>query len=128
MKKVIAIVVGAALLISLTACGGGGSNGAQGGSQAAVESSDPNPTELTIIASNWEFDQEEYRVKAGEPILFAIENAEGYHGYEIKGLGIEIEPGKEKQYTINEPGEYEIVCSIMCGAGHDNMVAKLIVE
>lgn len=128
MKKAIALVVGAALLFTLTACGGGSSNGAQGGSGAAVETSDPNPTELTIVATNWAFDQSEYRVNAGEPIHFSIENAEGYHGYEIKGLGINIEPGKDKQYTINEPGEYEIVCSIMCGAGHNDMVAKLIVE
>lgn len=121
--------VAMALLLTLAACGGGGSDkGSSGSNAAAVETSEANATELVIVASNFEFDKDEYVVKSGEPIDFKIENASGYHGYEIKGLGINIEPGKEKQYTINQPGEYEIVCSIMCGPGHNDMVAKLIVE
>ena len=119
MKKVISMVVLAALAFSITACGGGG--------DAAEATNEPNATELKIVASNWEFDQPEYTVQAGEPVNFSLENAEGTHSYTIKGLGIKID-GEAKQYTISEPGEYEIVCSTMCGTGHATMTAKLIVE
>ena len=123
MQKVLKWAVLAALVITLTACG---SNG--GSSSGAQVTSEDNATPLNIVATNFAFDKEEYRVKAGEPIDFSIENAEGLHGYEIKGLGIKIEGKGTKQFTINEPGTYDIVCSIMCGSGHSDMVSKLIVE
>lgn len=124
MRKTIKWTVLAVIAITLTAC----SSGNSGSSSGAQETSESNATPLNIVATNFAFDQEEYKVKAGEPIDFSIENAEGLHGYEIKELGIKIEGEGTKQFTIDEPGTYEIACSIMCGPGHDDMISKLIVE
>lgn len=126
MKKNISFVALLALVaLALSACGGGGN--AQ--SSAAEKSNAENPTALTIGAKNFEFDQTEYRVAAGEPIHFAINNTDGYHGFEIRKLGIKVDPGEGEQYTISEAGTYEILCSIpACGTGHRDMKATLIVE
>lgn len=126
MKRIVNFAAVCTLALVLTACGGSGSDG--GGSSAAVATSEANATELKLIASNWEFDQAEYTVSVGEPIVFSLENEAGYHEYKIEGLGINIKPGDPKQYTINEAGTYDIVCSFQCGAGHNTMKSKLIVQ
>lgn len=126
MKKWMAVVVTTVLAVSLSACGGSGDGSQSGGS--AVQTTEENARPLNIVATNYSFDQQEYRVQAGEAVEFSIENAEGIHAYEIKGLGITINAGDTKQYTIDTPGEYKIVCSIYCGTGHNDMKSKLIVE
>lgn len=121
MKRVGFMLMGMTLMFSLVACGSDGNS-------AAEQTSAANPTELEIIATNFDFDQEEYRVKVGEPVEFSIVNEDGTHGYEVEGLGIKIGPNEVKQYTINKAGEYTIACNIWCGTGHDQMKSKLIVE
>lgn len=123
LKKLSLSAIGLFMIITLAACGG-----SNGGSSAAQESNAENATPLEIVATDFEFDQAEYRVKAGEPIEFSIVNEQGIHGYEIEGLGIKVMNGETKQFTINEPGEYTIFCNIMCGTGHNDMKSKLIVE
>ncbi|MEF3310261.1 cupredoxin domain-containing protein [Paenibacillus sp. GYB004] len=92
----------------------------------AAESGTP---QLKITASNFKFDQTEYKVKQGETMKVVLKNSEGVHGIEINGLGVTLQ-GKDtsKEVTFDKPGTYEIVCSVPCGAGHANMKAKLIVE
>ncbi len=124
MKKMYISVLALALAVGLSACGGGNS----GASDKAVETNEASAASVAIEASNWEFDQEEYRVKAGEPVNFLLTNAEGVHGVDIEGLGIQLDADQEVQYTINEAGTYDIVCNIICGTGHSTMTAKLVVE
>src|SRR5699024_1587153 len=126
MKKSILFIAMIALTLTMAACGDNNNNGGSG--SAAEATNESSAEDLKLVATNWAFDQEEYVIEAGQPINFSLENAEGHHTYEIKGLGIDIEEGKDQQYKINEPGEYDIVCSTWCGAGHDDMTAKLIVE
>lgn len=122
LKKLTFMLAGFFLLAAIAACGGPEL------SSAVEETNVPDPYRLEIIASNFQFDQPEYRVKAGQPIEFSIVNKQGHHGYEIEGLGIQIMHGDKKQYIIHEPGEYTIFCHIMCGSGHSNMKSVLIVE
>lgn len=93
---------------------------------AAAESGKP---QLKITASNFQFDQAEYRVKKGETVQVVLKNKEGVHGVDIAQLGITL-TGKDlsKEVTFDKPGTYEIVCAVPCGVGHTNMKAKLIVE
>lgn len=113
------------LMFALAACGSGN---AAVNADAVEATNESNAAELHIVAENFAFDQQEYRITAGEPVNFSMENASGYHTVEIKGLGIKIEPGKVSQYKITKPGTYEIVCGTYCGSGHNKMTAKLIVE
>ncbi|MDP5276594.1 cupredoxin domain-containing protein [Chengkuizengella axinellae] len=124
MKKMLFLVTLLAMALTVAACGAAEENT----SNAAVETSAADAKELKLIASNWVFDQEEYKVAVGEPIHFSIENAEGLHAFKIKDLGIEVDQSSPKQFTINEPGTYEIKCSIQCGSGHRDMISTLVVE
>lgn len=86
--------------------------------------------ELRILAYNWEFDKEEYRVTVGETKDLKLENKQSIHSALIIGLDEEIDlvEGEVITYTFDKPGEYEIICNIACGIGHDDMRATLIVE
>lgn len=122
MKKFITLIAAIAMMALLTACGGSDS-----GSDSGAASSNAEATQtIAIEASNWKFDKEEYTAKAGEPVKISLKNKQGFHGVEIVGVG-EVEAGKDQVFTL-EAGEYEIVCNIMCGEGHDDMKAKLIVQ
>ncbi|NBI28105.1 cupredoxin domain-containing protein [Chengkuizengella marina] len=123
MKKMLILITILAIALTAAACAA-----SEDSSNAAVETSSADAKELKIIASDFAFDQTEYKVAVGEPVNFSIENADGFHAFKIKKLGIEIDQGSSKQFTINEPGTYEIRCSIQCGSGHNEMVSTLVVE
>jgi cytochrome c oxidase subunit 2 len=84
--------------------------------------------ELRFVATNFSFDKPEYRVKAGETLTLSLKNQLGTHGVAIEELGIQLMEGDTVEYTFDKPGEYNVVCSVMCGIGHAEMVSKLIVE
>jgi len=113
-----------AVLMMLAACGGGGGSP----SDAVQPANEENAAELRIMATSFEFDQPEYVIRKGEPVTFVLANDKGYHEVKIEGLNIRLKPGESRQYIIHEAGEYRIVCSIACGAGHSNMVSRLVVQ
>ncbi|ANE45026.1 hypothetical protein SY83_00020 [Paenibacillus swuensis] len=87
-----------------------------------------NAKEIKIVATNFEFDQQEYRAKKGETVNFVLDSAAGSHGVKINGLDVNLMMNRNKVVTLTEAGTYEIECSIMCGTGHSQMKSKLIVE
>lgn len=123
MKKKIALLISSFILLILAACGN-----ASNSSSSAQENVKPE-AELVIKATNFEFDQQEYRVKKDVPLQITFENVEGNHGILIPGLSLQLSGKKTSAVVIpSKAGEYEVSCSIMCGAGHGTMVSKIIVE
>lgn len=128
MKKIKLAVLGAAIIIALSACGSKEDSAANGG--ANVNSADAsNAREVKLAATNFQFDQPEYHVKKGEPVKFVLELQQGAHGAEIKELGVKLDFNKKNQVVVpNQAGTFEIICNIPCGPGHYDMKSKLIVE
>ncbi|MFZ3579592.1 cytochrome C oxidase subunit II [Virgibacillus sp. DJP39] len=124
MKKVIFALMFIALSLILAACGGGDS--AEEGNPSEGTESNGVSTTVDITATNWEFDQENYTVPAGE-VTFNLTNEEGLHGIQVDGTDVNIEGDESGKVTL-EPGEYTIRCSIPCGQGHANMQSTLTVE
>ncbi|WP_243299486.1 cytochrome C oxidase subunit II [Bacillus litorisediminis] len=116
MKKTFFVIMVLLVMLIGTACGGAGDadEGSTGGNT------------VTIEASNWQFDKTEYTVPAGD-VTVNLKNADGFHGITIEGTEISIE-GDGKATANLKAGEYTIRCSVICGEGHAEMVAKLIVE
>ncbi|MGU3470830.1 cytochrome C oxidase subunit II [Paenibacillus sp. D51F] len=112
----------AVLLVALAACGSGASNSA-----STMEDSTPASQEVVVKATNYKFDQQTYEVKKGEPVRIKVET-DGIHGIKVANTDIALKAGQSKVYTINDAGEYEIVCSIPCGPGHEKMRAVLKVQ
>ena len=119
------LVLAAALIA--TGCGGGGKDDKADASQATGQAAG-DAKAITINAKNFEFDQKEIRVKKGETISITLKNTQGNHGLMIEGYDKEIKADKTVTFTADKAGEFKFECSIMCGAGHKDMMGKLIVE
>jgi cytochrome c oxidase subunit 2 len=122
MKKTIAFMATSVLLLVLAACGSG--------SNTSSEDNNITPeAELTIEATDYQFDQPEYHLKKGVPVKITFKSKEGNHGMLVPGLKLQLS-GKSQSKTIipEEAGEFELACSIMCGTGHTTMISKIIVE
>lgn len=141
MKKFMMLMLLLALSVVLAACGSSDDKGADSNPPATTDSDDSTDandatdagdatgsaaSEVTIEASNWDFDQEVYTVKAGE-VTITLSNTEGMHGIQILDTDVAIN-GNDSVTATLEPGEYDIICSIPCGTGHADMLAKLVVE
>ena len=73
----------------------------------------------------------EVRVPVGKTIVFKITSLDVLHNFKIKDfrVGVDAVPGAYTYVWIKpqESGEYIIQCYELCGVGHANMIAKLIV-
>ncbi len=84
---------------------------------------------VRIVASNWKFDKAEYVVPVGSKKEVVLVNQSGVHGIEIKGTDIVLSGNNlKKEVTFDKPGRYEIICNILCGTGHLEMKATLVVQ
>ncbi|UUZ80901.1 cupredoxin domain-containing protein [Paenibacillus sp. P26] len=135
MKKVIVLALAGALAMGLSACGSKDAAapstpaGSTSGSSSTGGAASGGAQEIKLVASNFKFDQAEYRVKKGSDVSIALENKEGLHGVDIKDLGVHLDNSKKTAtFKADKAGTYDIVCAIPCGSGHVNMKSKLIVE
>ncbi|MFC4403443.1 cytochrome C oxidase subunit II [Gracilibacillus xinjiangensis] len=127
MKKWLIALTVVSLLVLLAACGGGETDSSNEDKESNTSNeASGNGETVEIVASNWEFDQEEYTVPAGE-VTVNLSSEEGYHGIEIENTDMEIDAEGSATATL-ESGEYTIRCNIPCGIGHNEMVATLIVQ
>ena len=110
-----------------TGCGGGKSESSPFPSQAAGGDAGA-ATAITVNAKNFEFDQKEIKVKKGETVAITLNNTQGNHAMKIEGYNKEVKNKQTVTFTADQAGEFKFECSIMCGAGHADMVGKLIVE
>jgi cytochrome c oxidase subunit 2 len=114
----------AALALSLTACGGSGDSNSASSPEASLVAEQ----QLVVKATNWQFDKKEYTIPKDTPVEIKLVNEEGAHGLQIKGAGVKLSNGKTSQVVKLAAGTYDMKCSIVCGQGHLNMTAKLIVQ
>lgn len=122
MKKTIVYLLALIAVLALAACAKKESD------NAAPTSTAPATGELKIVATNYQFDQQQYTVKKGETLKVTLESKEGAHGIRIKDLGVSIGTNQSKDVTFDKAGTYDIECSIPCGSGHATMKAKLVVQ
>jgi cytochrome c oxidase subunit II len=122
-KKWFVLLASLALLVILTACGGNNGNA----SEQPSESNQTASEELVITAKSWEFDKAEYEIPKDTPVKLTLKNTNGVHGVAIEGTDIKLQ-GDQSEVVTLAAGTYEFHCNIMCGTGHQNMHAKLIVK
>jgi heme/copper-type cytochrome/quinol oxidase subunit 2 len=88
----------------------------------------------------------EITVKAGEPILLRVIARKGktwnrdgtVHGFtllrandhhKVSGWDLELKPGMQ-EFSLTapvEPGEYEVLCTVICSEDHEGMRMKFVV-
>lgn len=128
MKKWFLFASVFALVLVIAACGANsGSNNDGSANSGNMEQAAPT-SELVITATSWEFDAEEYKIKAGEAVGLTVKSIDGVHGVQIVDTDYEIDNNQTVTVQFDKPGTYNMICSVLCGTGHRTMTAKLIVE
>lgn len=129
-KKSMVLASVLVLMIVLAACGANSeeNSGNEGGESGEPQESTATNNTLDIDATNFNFGQEEFRVKVGEPVTVNLKSTEGMHGLAIDEFDVDISGEGTVEFTPEKPGEYTIYCSIPCGEGHNDMKSTLIVE
>lgn len=84
------------------------------------------------IAQMWSFKPGEIRIPRGAEVTFIVASKDITHGFlvEAHNVNLMLLPGQVARATttFNRPGTYHIICHEYCGPGHQNMVARIIVE
>lgn len=92
----------------------------------------PAPRHVAVLMKKYTITPAEIRVQQGETIQFEVITEDVQHGFTIAALGINepVNPGRPAvfTYTAVKKGTFQIDCGIICGSGHDDMRAVLIVE
>ena len=91
-----------------------------------------HPT-VDVVASNWKFTPATVEMHVGETTVLHLTSSGGVHGIQSDELGIPqttITPGNivDVSVTPKKAGTYKVHCSIVCGAGHGDMVLTIEVK
>ena len=89
-------------------------------------------THIGVTMRRFAIDPEIIRVKQGENVVLDVSSKDVQHGFGVEQLGINepIQPGKPAHISLDtsKKGEFDVACSIICGPGHNDMTAKIVVE
>ena len=88
--------------------------------------------EIEVVAKQFSFNPDPIIVNQGENVRLLLTSEDVEHGFSISEYGIneKIKPDETTtvEFTADKAGEFEIRCSVVCGAGHSGMKGKLIVN
>jgi cytochrome c oxidase subunit 2 len=97
-------------------------------------------TEVHVNARQWMYEIKypdgrtainEIRVPAGKPVKFLLSASDVLHGFYLPDFRVKMDmiPGRVTTLWVqpDRPGSYQIYCTVYCGTGHSNMLARLIV-
>lgn len=88
---------------------------------------------IEIVAKRFAFEPARIEVDEGETVRLMVRSADGVHGFGIKKFKVaeQVPRGGAPiviEFTATAVGEFEILCSEYCGAGHDSMKGRLVVR
>ncbi|OGI26424.1 MAG: hypothetical protein A3E38_01845 [Candidatus Moranbacteria bacterium RIFCSPHIGHO2_12_FULL_54_9] len=89
--------------------------------------------DITVKASNWQFEPNEIRVKEGTQVKITLQGVSGKHAFAIPELRVksaEVSAGETTtvEFVASKKGTFPFKCSVFCGEGHSGMTGALIVE
>lgn len=128
MKRLLIFTLILTLTFTLSACGKKEQSESALVKDIVETSSVKDAPQIFFTAKNWEWDKEEYIVKANEPVTLVLDNKSGYHGMEIVDTGVNLMMNEPQTLVFKKPGSYTIRCSIMCGTDHAKMTATFTVQ
>lgn len=93
---------------------------------------DESTYEVFCVAKMWAFEPAEISIVEGSEVDFYLTSNDVVHGFHIAKQNVNMMAvyGGVNKTTVrfNEPGVYKILCHEYCGAGHQNMMAEVIVN
>jgi cytochrome c oxidase subunit II len=130
MKKFGLLLLTGALTLGLAACGGGDEEASTSTStNESSNSASSGDNEYTITATNWDFSSnKELVIKKGETVTLNLVNEEGMHTIGNEELGIDLKADSPVEFTADTVGEYELICSTICGGTEDHEGMKITLK
>lgn len=117
---VIAALAPAALNIAATAPG----------NEGAMASG--NERVIKITARRFSYSPDQIVLKKGEAVRLEFTSLDFVHGFKVPDLGIraDLPPGVTTSVRLqpDKTGSYAFLCDNFCGAGHEEMHGKIIVQ
>ena len=96
------------------------------------QSHGPADQHIQVVMRKYAIEPAVIHVKAGQITELDVSTADVQHGFDVPDLHIKepVRSGQPAVITLKNPpkGEYKVVCGIICGPHHEDMVAKLVVE
>jgi heme/copper-type cytochrome/quinol oxidase subunit 2 len=91
------------------------------------------PRVVAVTMKKGDIEPKEIRAKQGEKVKLTVSTLDVQHGFEIPELKVSepVNPGQppaEIALDTSKAGTFGVECGVMCGAHHDEMKAKVIVE
>jgi cytochrome c oxidase subunit 2 len=87
-----------------------------------------------VVAERFSFSPSKIKVKQGADVEFVISSEDTGHGFHIPAAGINAaipQQGKGElrvRFIAREKGDFIFECSRPCGAGHNIMRGRIVVE
>ncbi len=98
----------------------------------ATNSSDDQSRVIRIVAQRFSYTPSEIVLKKGEAVTLELEALDFAHGFNVPDLGIRADLVEGQvtrvQLTPEKSGVYEFHCDNFCGADHEQMDGKIIVQ
>ena len=93
----------------------------------------PEPKVIEVVARKFEFEPSHIDVDEGDHVRLVVRSGDGVHGIAIKKFRVnKLIPRGGKPVTIDfvasAAGTFPIVCSELCGDGHEDMTGTLVVR
>jgi cytochrome c oxidase subunit 2 len=89
-------------------------------------------THLQVTMRKFQIEPNVIRVKQGEKVVLDVSTKDVEHGFDVDDMGIDepIQPGRPVEIPLDtsKKGEFRVACSIVCGPGHEDMTATIVVE
>ncbi len=108
----------------LTAIGGAVAFVAIAGATATIGAA-PDPQVIHLTVHRFAYSKTAITVKKGVPVVIEIASIDVLHGFSIPDLGVrtDVEPGKVARvtFTPDKAGNFDFLCDIFCGSGHENV-------
>jgi cytochrome c oxidase subunit 2 len=91
------------------------------------------PRIIEVIARKFEFQPSTIDVTEGDRVRLVVWSEDGVHGIAIKKFKVSkiVPRGRERvtiDFVASAPGTFPILCSEVCGDGHEDMRGSLVVQ
>lgn len=101
---------------------------------AAAQPDPAAPVDVYLLAQRWSFEPAVLRLSPGVSYRFRMMAVDVSHGAAIQlGAGSRIMRLRrnvlvEKPIAFRRPGDHFLYCTVFCGAGHDQMLGRILVS
>jgi cytochrome c oxidase subunit II len=94
-----------------------------------VVQAQPKPRIIPIVARKFTYEPAEITLKLNEPVIFQLTTQDIAMGFSVPDFAVRatVVPGQkvEVPLTPTKVGEFNFLCDVFCGSGHENMEGTL---